>query len=110
MSRCGRGRAASVVGETDPTEIISTERMARIPPVNGEALRLILRNVMIFDETAYIANIQSEYGEPYTVIETDSDAVRWWAFELVEQFRAEARDLSATDFLSDRTATAPGDE
>lgn len=79
LSRSGRGRAASVVGETDHTEIQSTERTARIHAVNGEALRLFLRNVMIFDETAYIANTQSEYGEPYTVIETDSDAVRSWA-------------------------------
>lgn len=55
-------------------------------------------NVMIFDETVYIANTQSEYGEPYTVIESHNDAVLSWGHELVEAYRNDAEQLDVESF------------
>ncbi|WP_318569030.1 hypothetical protein [Salinigranum marinum] len=60
-------------------------------------------NVMIFDETVYIANTQSEYGEPYTVIESHNDAVLSWGHEIVETYRNDAERLDVESF-----STEPG--
>ena len=58
-------------------------------------------NVMIFDETVYIANTQSEYGEPYTVIESHDDTVLSWAHELVETYRNDAEQLDVGSFRNE---------
>jgi predicted transcriptional regulator len=55
-------------------------------------------NVMIFDETVYIANTQSEYGEPYTVIESHNDAVLSWGHELIDTYRNDAKRLDGRSF------------
>lgn len=62
-------------------------------------------NVMIFDETVYIANTQSEYGEPYTVIESDNERVLSWAHELIDTYRNDAERLDVESF-----SEKPGDE
>lgn len=55
-------------------------------------------NFVILDETVYIAKSQSEYGEPYTVIESNNDVVRSWAHEIIERHRAESEQLGAEVF------------
>lgn len=60
-------------------------------------------NVMIFDGTTYIAKTQSEYGEPYTVIERDNDAVLTWAVELIERYRNSATQRDAGAFITEMT-------
>lgn len=55
-------------------------------------------NFVILDETVYIAKSQSDYGDPYTVIESDDDAVRSWAHEIIKRHRAESERLDAEVF------------
>jgi len=56
-------------------------------------------NFVILDETVYIAKSQSEYGEPYTVIESDDDVVRSWAQEIIEQYRLKSEQLDAEELV-----------
>lgn len=67
-------------------------------------------NVMIFDETVYIANTQSEYGHPYTAIASDSDRVLSWAQNLVEKYLAESERLTPGDFAEGTDQTGPDDK
>jgi predicted transcriptional regulator len=55
-------------------------------------------NLFILDETLYIANSQSEYGEPYTVIQTDNEQVRSWAHEIIRTHKTSAERLDAEAF------------
>lgn len=55
-------------------------------------------NLIFLDETVYIAKSQSEYGEPYTVIESENDAVQSWAQEIIETHRADSKRLDAAAF------------
>lgn len=55
-------------------------------------------NFMIFDETVYIGNAQSEYGEPYTIIESTNSSVLNWAHRIIDDYREESRKLTPTDF------------
>lgn len=55
-------------------------------------------NLMIFDETVYIGNAQSEYGEPYTIIESDNRTVLNWANRIIEKHRVASRKLAPADF------------
>lgn len=56
-------------------------------------------NFVILDETVYIAKSQSEYGDPYTVIESENDTVRSWARESIERHRAESEQLNGEIFV-----------
>lgn len=56
-------------------------------------------NLFVLDETVYIGNTQSEYGEPYTVIVSENEVVRSWAREIFEEFRVDSEKLSAEDFV-----------
>jgi predicted transcriptional regulator len=56
-------------------------------------------NFVILDETVYIAKSQSDYGKPYTVIESDDDVVRSWAHEVIDQYRVESEQLDAEAFV-----------
>lgn len=56
-------------------------------------------NLVILDETVYIAKSHGEYGEPYTLIMSDNDVVRSWAQEVIETYRAESKRLDAEAFL-----------
>lgn len=55
-------------------------------------------NLLIFDETLYIGKTQSEYGEPYTVIESTNSSVLKWAHRVIEDYRVESRKLTLDDF------------
>lgn len=55
-------------------------------------------NLLIFDETLYIGKTQSEYGEPYTVIESTNSSVLKWAHRVIEDYRVESRKLTLADF------------
>lgn len=55
-------------------------------------------NFIILDETVYIAKSQSDYGEPYTVIESENDAVRSWAHGIIERYRADSERLDVAAF------------
>lgn len=56
-------------------------------------------NFMILDETVYVAKTQSEYGgDPYTLIESENDAVRSWAHDVIDTFRADSTRLDAEAF------------
>lgn len=63
-------------------------------------------NLLIFDETVYIANTQSEYGEPYTVIRSDRGAVLDWARGLIEGYREVAERLGPDAFAANGSASA----
>lgn len=60
-------------------------------------------NVMILDGRVYITNIQSEYGEPYTVIQSETDAVLSWGRNLIDSYRADAEQLDSGDFTEKST-------
>lgn len=60
-------------------------------------------NLMIFDGTTYIAKTQSEFGEPYTVIESDNDAVLSWALDVIERYRNSATQLDSGAFMKEMT-------
>lgn len=55
-------------------------------------------NFVILDETVYIGKSQSDYGDPYTVIESDNDVVRSWAHEIIKRHRAESEQLDSEVF------------
>lgn len=55
-------------------------------------------NLVVLDETVYVGKTQSEYGEPYTVIECENEAARAWAREIIETHRADAERLEAEAF------------
>lgn len=55
-------------------------------------------NLLIFDDTLYIGNSQSEYGEPYTVIESTNSSVLEWAHRVIEAHREKSKRLEASDF------------
>lgn len=56
-------------------------------------------NLVILDRTVYIAKTQSEYGEePYTLIETENEAVRSWAYDVITAHRTDAEQLGAMAF------------
>lgn len=55
-------------------------------------------NLLIFDDTLYIGNSQSEYGEPYTVVESTNRSALEWALRVIEEHREESQRLEATDF------------
>lgn len=57
-------------------------------------------NVFTFDETAYIANVQSEYGDPYTTVESENEEVLAWAHALIDRYRADAKELTVSDFTA----------
>lgn len=55
-------------------------------------------NLLIIDETLYIGKAQSDYGEPYTVIESTNCKVLEWGHRMIEDYREESRKLATTDF------------
>lgn len=55
-------------------------------------------NLLIFDDTLYIGNSQSEYGEPYTVIESTNSTVINWAYRVIDEHREESKKLGVADF------------
>jgi predicted transcriptional regulator len=55
-------------------------------------------NLLVFDETVCIAKTQSEYGEPYTFVESRDDVVRSWAHEVIAGHKAAATRLTADAF------------
>lgn len=57
-------------------------------------------NLVVLDATVYIAKSQSDYGEPYTVIESDDEVVRSWAHEVIETHKADSVPLAADDFVA----------
>lgn len=57
-------------------------------------------NLVILDETVYIAKSHGEYGEPYTLIESENDVVRSWAHEIIETHKGESEPLNAEEFIS----------
>lgn len=61
-------------------------------------------NLLILDETVFIAKTQAEQGEPYTMIESTNDAVRSWAYGIIETYLGDAEPLDAGAFESQTTA------
>lgn len=55
-------------------------------------------NLMIIDETLYIGNAQSEYGEPYTIIESTNNTVLEWAHRVIDNYREESKKFAVADF------------
>lgn len=55
-------------------------------------------NFLIIDGTVYIGKSQSDYGDPYTVIESDDDIVRSWAHDVIERHRTESEQLDTEVF------------
>jgi predicted transcriptional regulator len=55
-------------------------------------------NLLVFDEVVCIAKTQSDYGEPYTFVESRDDAVRSWAHEVITTHRAASTRLDASAF------------
>lgn len=58
-------------------------------------------NLVVLDGTVYIGKSQSEYGEPYTVVETENDAVVSWACEIIERHRTAAERLDTEAFAEE---------
>lgn len=61
-------------------------------------------SLLMLDETVFIANTQATYGDPYTMIQSDNDAVRSWAREIIIGHQTDAARLDAT-FFEDPTTT-----
>lgn len=57
-------------------------------------------NLVILDETVYIAKSHGKYGEPCTLIESDNDVVRSWAREIIETHKSGSERLDAEEFIS----------
>lgn len=60
-------------------------------------------NLLILDETVFIANTQDKYGEPYTMIESDSEAVKSWAYDIISSHQADSERLDANMLKSSTT-------
>ena len=61
-------------------------------------------NLLIFDEREYIAKSQAEYGDQYTMIESDNTAVRAWAREVIETHKTDSKRLDTGAFGDPTTA------
>lgn len=58
-------------------------------------------NVFVFDDTVIISNSKSDYGDPHVGIESDNEAVRSWAHEVIEEHRENARRLDSEVFATE---------
>jgi predicted transcriptional regulator len=61
-------------------------------------------NLILFDERGYIANSQAEYGDQYTMVESENTAVRAWAKEVIEVHKADSKPLDTGAFEDPTTA------
>lgn len=58
-------------------------------------------NVLVFDDVVVVGNSPSDIAPPFTVVESDDQAVREWATGLVETYRDRAERIDADTFPSE---------
>lgn len=65
-------------------------------------------NVLVFDGTVVVGNTPSDVAPPFTVVESDHEAVLGWATGLVDSYRERAEPIDPAVF-ADAAAAGTGD-
>jgi predicted transcriptional regulator len=55
-------------------------------------------NVLVFDDTVIIGNSQAEIGDPFVEIESRNETVRAWAYDVIREYKEDAKRLEAATF------------